>query len=60
MGIKAPPPAAFDERVEDRPALARTGVTDKEPVLLADRRRADGVFHEVVVDLDSAVFQPWP
>lgn len=48
---------AFDYRVEDRAAFARPGVADEEPVFLADGRRADGVLHAVVVDLDADVIE---
>lgn len=47
--ILAVPLARDDERVDDRRALARVGMADKQPVLLADRRGPDRVFDEVVV-----------
>jgi len=52
--IEAAPPAAFDDGVDDGAAVARLGFTDEEPVLLADGGGPDGVFVEVVIDLQSA------
>jgi hypothetical protein len=37
--------------------LTRLSTTDEEPVLFPKRSRADGVFHEVVVQLDPAVLE---
>ena len=42
--------AGNDDRVDDRGALAGVGVTDEQPVFLADGRGADGIFDEVVVE----------
>jgi 23S rRNA G2445 N2-methylase RlmL len=36
-------------------ALPGLGVADEQPVLLANGRGANGVFHKVVVDLDAAI-----
>lgn len=47
--------AGDDQRVEDGGALAGVGVADEEPVLLAEGRRPDGVFDEVVVEPGLAV-----
>ena len=44
-----------DHGVEDRAAFAGPGGADEEPVLLPDGRGANGVFDEVVVDLDAPV-----
>jgi hypothetical protein len=49
--------AGYDDRVDDRRALAGVGVAYKEPVLLADRRRPDRVFDEVVVEAGLPVAQ---
>jgi len=37
--------------------FARLRLADEEPVLLANYGEANGVFHQVVVDLDAAVFE---
>ena len=42
--------AGDDQRVDDRRTLARRGVPDEEPVLLADRGGPDRIFDQVVVD----------
>lgn len=55
VGIEAAPPAAFDDGVDDGAALAGFGVADEEPVFLAESGGANGVFHEVVVDLHAAI-----
>jgi hypothetical protein len=55
--IEAAPPAAFEDGVDDGAALASLGVADKELVFLADGRGANGVFHQVVVDLHPAIRQ---
>ena len=47
---------AFDDRVEDRSSLARIGCAEEEPVLRADCRGMNGVFDEVVVDLETPIF----
>lgn len=56
-GIEAAPPARFDDRVEDGTAFARFGVADEEPVLLPHGGGADGIFDEVVVDLQAAILE---
>ena len=43
--------AGNDQRVDDRRALPRRGVPDEQPVLLADSRRPNGIFHAIVADL---------
>ena len=47
--------AALDNRVNDRAALASLCRADEKPVLLPDGRRANGVFNQVVVDLQTTV-----
>ena len=49
--------ASFDHGVNDRAALAGVGFADEQPVFLADGRRPNRIFHEVVVDLHPAVGQ---
>ena len=55
MRIDAAPPATFDNRVDHGTALSRVGVSKKQPVLLADGRGSNRIFHAVVVDFDAAV-----
>ncbi len=43
------PLARDDDRVDDGGALAGVGMADEEPVLFSNRRRADGIFNQVVV-----------
>jgi len=56
-GIKAAPPAAFDQGINDGAALAGIGFPDEEPVFLADGSRPNGIFHQVVVDLHPTIAQ---
>ena len=53
--VQAAAAAAFDDGVEDVPALAGIGSSDEQPVLFAKGGGADGVFHQVVVDLYASV-----
>ena len=53
--IFAVPLTGHDDRVDDGRALAGIGMTDKEPVLLPNGRRPDGVFDQVVVEARLAV-----
>ena len=56
-GLEPLAPGRLDHGEEDR-ARAPRGLSPKEePVFRAKLRRADRVFHEVVVDLQMAVFQ---
>lgn len=57
VGIDVSAAAAFDDGVDDRAALAGTCFADEEPVFLAEGGRADGILHEVIVDLDASVPQ---
>ena len=51
MRIDAASAATFDNRVDHGAALSGLGVSKKQPVLLADSRRPNGIFHAIVVDL---------
>ena len=51
----AVPATAFDDRVDHGASPAGLGVADEEPVFLAQGGRADGVFDQVVVDLDRFI-----
>ena len=55
MRIDAPSPTALDNCVDDGTALPRIGVSEKQPVLLADSRRPNGIFHAIVVDFDPTI-----
>ncbi len=57
VGIDISAAAAFDDGVDDRATLTGTGFTDEEPVLFTDGGGADGIFHQVIVDLDASVAQ---
>ena len=37
--------------------MAGLGIAEEQPVLLSEGGRSNGVFHEVVVDLDSTIFE---
>ena len=48
--------AGLGNGVEDRSAISDILASDKEPVFFADGGGTDGVFDQVVVDLDSGIF----
>ncbi len=55
--IESATAAAFDDGVEDGRAFAGLGFTDEQPVLFAQGGGANGVFHEVLIDLDASVVE---
>jgi len=55
--VEAATTAAFEDGVEDGAVLADLGITDEEPVLLAQGGGANGVFDQIVIDLHPAVAQ---
>src|SRR5580658_520277 len=55
--IDASAAAGLDNGVDDCSALTGSGFSDEEPVLLADGGGANGVFDQVVIDLQPAIFQ---
>src|SRR5580658_1345355 len=55
--INASAAAGFDNGVDDCSALTGSRFSNEEPVLLADGGGANGVFDQVVVDLQPAIFQ---
>ena len=57
VGIDAAAAATLDNSVEDGAALAGVGIAEKQPVLFSESGRPDGVFHQVIIDLDSAIFE---
>ena len=56
-GGEAAAAGAGDEGVEDGGSFPGFGIADEQVVFLADGAGADGVFDEVVVEFDPAVFQ---
>ena len=57
VGFDSVTAAAFDDRVNDRAAFSGIGVTEKEPVLLAQSGGADCIFNQISIDLDSGLFE---
>ena len=57
VGVQAPTPAALDNRIKDGSPVACVGIAHEQPVLLANRGRANGILDQVVVDLHLALFQ---
>ena len=55
LRVQTPPPAAAQDRVNDRAAPSRIGMTDEEPALATYCRRANVVLDQVVVDLKASV-----
>ncbi len=55
--IEATLAATLDDGVEDGAAFAGLGFADEEPVLFAEGGGADGVFYQVLIDLDAAVVE---
>ena len=49
--------ATLDHSVENGAALAGVGIAEKQPVLLSKSGRPNGVFHKVIVYLDSTVIE---
>jgi hypothetical protein len=49
--------ATLNDGVKDRAALASVGMAEEQPVLLADGGRSNGIFHEVVVELEATIFE---
>jgi hypothetical protein len=54
-GIEPTPSATLNYGVQDGAALAGFGLADEQPVLFAQRRGPDGIFHEVLIDLHATV-----
>ena len=57
IGIDSTTAAAFDDSVEDGAAFSGFGFTDEQPILFAEGGGANGVFDQVLVDLDAAVVE---
>jgi hypothetical protein len=49
--------AVFNEGIKDGSTFTRIGLAHQEPVLPAQRRGTDGIFHEIVINLHLAVLQ---
>ena len=56
-GVDVQTAAGLDDGEEHGTALAAFGVADEEPVLLAHGGGTDGIFDQVVVDLQAAVVE---
>lgn len=57
VGIDAAAAATLDDGVEDGAALAGIGIAEEQPVLFSQSGRPNGVLDEIIVDLDSAIFE---
>ena len=57
MRIDAAAAATLDNGVKDGAALAGVGIAEEQPVLFAQSGRSNGVFHEVIVDLETTIFE---
>jgi hypothetical protein len=57
VGIDVSAAAAFDDSVDDRAALAGAGFAAEKPVFLSEGGGANGIFDEVIIDLDAPVLQ---
>ena len=55
QGIDILHPAVLDDRVNNRRHLPGLGMADEQPVLLANRGRADRILDAVVIDLHFAI-----
>jgi hypothetical protein len=55
QGLYLMAPATLQDRVDDRCAVARVGMSDKQPVFRAQLRRADGLLGQVVIDARLSV-----
>ena len=59
-GIDATTAAAFDDGVQDGAAFASLSFADEQPILFAEGGGADGVFHQVLIDLNASVVEVHP
>ena len=57
VGIDAAATATLDNGVKDGAAVAGIGIAEKQPVLFPKSGGPNGVFHEVVVDLDAPILE---
>lgn len=57
MWIDALSAAIFDERIKERCFVTTLWGAEKKPILLTDGSGADGIFDEVIIDLNAAVCQ---
>ena len=56
-GIDSATAAAFDDGVQDGAAFSGLGFADEQPVFLAEGRGANGILHQILVDLDAPIFE---
>ena len=57
IGIDAAASATLDKGVKDGSPVTGLSLADEQPVLLSERRRANGVLDQVVVDFQPAIEQ---
>lgn len=55
--VKTASPTVFDDGVNDGAGLAGVGITDEEPVFVANGGGANGVFDQVIVNLHPAIIE---
>ena len=64
VGIDAASTTTLDDGVKDGAAVTGVGIAQEQPVLLSEGGGPNRVFHEVIVDLQAALFQidteEWP
>jgi len=56
-GIDAAAAAAFDDGIEDGAAFPGLGLADEQPILFAEGGGANGILHQVLVDLDAPIVE---
>ena len=57
LRVQAAPPATDQDGIDHRAAPSRLGMADEEPSLATDRRRANVILDQIVVDLEASVGQ---
>src|ERR1017187_132968 len=57
IGIDSTTAAAFNDGVEDGAAFSGLGFADEEPILFAERRGPDGIFHKILIYLDASIVE---
>ena len=57
VGIDAAAAATLDDGLKDGAAVTGIGIAQEQPVLFPKSGGPNGVFHEIVVYLDSAIFE---
>ena len=49
--------AALHDGIEDGRAVSSLSLPNEQPIFLAERGRADGIFAKVIIDLDATIFE---